>query len=68
VSLGKLGLKSFIHFQEGDFGKVRPLSPGKIGLKSFIHFQEGNLGKVRHCHRLKSFVHFQTVLEERRAT
>jgi hypothetical protein len=29
MSLGKIGLQSFIHFQEGNFGKVRPLSPIK---------------------------------------
>jgi hypothetical protein len=36
LSPGKIGLKSFVHFQtilgKGNLGKVRTVSPGKIGL------------------------------------
>jgi hypothetical protein len=54
--------------EEGNFVKVKSLSPDKIGLKSFFHFRtvlgEGNFGKVRPFSpgkiELKSFVHFQT--------
>jgi hypothetical protein len=32
---------------EGNFGKVRSLSPDKIGLKSFVHFQTVLRGQLR---------------------
>jgi hypothetical protein len=44
LSPGKIGLKSFVHFQtvlmEGNFSKVRLLSLGKIGFKTIYPFPD----------------------------